>query len=409
MTHDMLDGHYRQHSRKVMASLIRLLGSFELAEEALQDAFLQAAIHWPQTGLPHNPVAWLISAGRFRTIDRLRRSSRLDELSDEVRDRLYDGGEAGMVEEAELVRDDELRLIFICCHPSLPADAQLALALREVCGLRTEEIARAFLVPAPTIAQRIVRAKKRIRDLALPYELPEKSELPARLSVVLHTIYLLFNEGYAASSGSDLMRPALAEEAIRLARLLLGLLDEPEIPGLLALMLFQHARAAARHSASGELVLLADQDRSLWRQDWIAEADRMLERALARGTAGPYTLQAAIASVHAKAPSSAETDWRQIVRLYDLLLEALPSPVVALNRAVSVAMVEGPAAGLALVDDLIEAGNLAGFHLAHAARADFLRQLGETEAARSAYAAALALAKLEPERQFLTRRLLALG
>ncbi|MFM2278457.1 MAG: hypothetical protein RLZZ444_688 [Pseudomonadota bacterium] len=409
MTHEMLDGHYRQHSRKVMASLIRLLGSFELAEEALQDAFLQAAIHWPQTGLPNNPVAWLISAGRFRTIDRLRRSSRLDELSDEVRDRLYDGGEAGMVEEAELVRDDELRLIFICCHPSLPADAQLALALREVCGLRTEEIARAFLVPAPTIAQRIVRAKKRIRDLALPYDLPEKSELPARLSVVLHTIYLLFNEGYAASSGSDLMRPALAEEAIRLARLLLGLLDEPEIPGLLALMLFQHARAAARHSASGELVLLADQDRSLWRQDGIAEADRLLECALARATAGPYTLQAAIASVHAKAPSSAETDWRQIVRLYDLLLEAMPSPVVALNRAVAVSMVEGPAAGLALVDDLIEAGNLAGFHLAHAARADFLRQLGETEAARSAYAAALALAKLEPERQFLTRRLLALG
>lgn len=409
MMHDMLEGHYRQHSRKVLASLIRLLGTFELAEEALQDAFLQAAIHWPQSGLPNNPVAWLVSTGRFKTIDRLRRSSRLNELSDEVRDRLYDGGEAGMVEEAELIGDDELRLIFICCHPSLPADAQLALALREVCGLKTEEIARAFLVPAPTIAQRIVRAKKRIRDLALPYDLPEKAELPARLSIVLHTIYLLFNEGYAASSGTDLMRPALAEEAIRLARLLQGLLDEPEILGLLALMLFQHARAAARHSASGELVLLADQDRSLWHSDGIAEADKMLERALAQGTAGPYTLQAAIASVHAKAPTSAETDWRQIVRFYDLLLEALPSPVVALNRAVSVAMVEGPAAGLALVDDLIGAGNLAGFHLAHAERADFLRQLGEVEAARSTYAAALALTKLEPERQFLTRRLQALG
>ncbi|MDO6966783.1 RNA polymerase sigma factor [Rhizobium alvei] len=409
MTREMLEGHYRQHSRKVLASLIRLLGTFELAEEAMQDAFLQAAIHWPQSGLPRNPVAWLVSAGRFRTIDRLRRSSRLNELSDAIRDHLYDDGEAGMVEEAELIGDDELRLIFICCHPSLPADAQLALALREVCGLKTEEIARAFLVPAPTIAQRIVRAKKRIRDLALPYDLPEKAELPARLSVVLHTIYLLFNEGFAASSGTDLMRPALAEEAIRLARLLQGLLDEPEILGLLALMLFQHARAAARHSASGELVLLADQDRSLWHSDGIAEADKMLERALAQGTAGPYTLQAAIASVHAKAPTSAETDWRQIVRLYDLLLEALPSPVVALNRAVSVAMVEGPAAGLALVDDLIGAGNLAGFHLAHAARADFLRQLGEVEAARSAYAAALALTKLEPERQFLTRRLQALG
>jgi RNA polymerase sigma-70 factor (ECF subfamily) len=404
-----LDAIYRRHSRKALASLIRLLGSFDLAEEALQDAFLQAARHWPEKGPPANPVAWLVSTGRFKVIDRLRRHKRLGELTPDVTATLYGSGAVEMQDEPELLVDDELRLIFICCHPALQPDAQLALALREVCGLKTEEIARAFLVSAPTIAQRIVRAKKRIRELALPYELPDAAALPARLSVVLHVIYLLFNEGYAASAGADLMRQDLAEEALRLNRLLIGLLPEPEVLGLAALMLFQHARAPARRGVDGDLILLADQDRRLWRQDLIAEATALLERAWASGEVGAYTLQAAIAGVHSTAPSSEVTDWRRIVGLYDLMLQAAPSPIAALNRAVAVAMVDGPAAGLALVDRLLETGGLGAYHLAHAARADFLRQIGDISTARQAYQHALSLAKLEPERQFLARRIRELG
>jgi RNA polymerase sigma-70 factor (ECF subfamily) len=409
MMQGALDAIYRQHSRRAMASLVRLLGSFDLAEEALQDALLQAARQWPEKGLPVNPVAWLVSTGRFQVIDRLRRLKRLGELADDVTDALYGSGTVEMQDEPELLADDELRLIFMCCHPALQPDAQLALALREVCGLKTEEIARAFLVSAPTIAQRIVRAKKRIRDLALPYDVPDPAALPARLSVVLHVIYLLFNEGYAASSGADLMRQDLAEEAIRLNRLLITLLPEPEVLGLGALMLFQHARAPARRGADGDLILLADQHRSLWKRDLIAEAKVLLERAWAGGAAGPYMLQAAIAGAHSTAKSSGETDWRRILGLYDLLLQAAPSPITALNRAVAVAMVDGPAAGLALVDLLLETGGLGAYHLAHAARADFLRQIGDIAQARQAYQQALALAKLEPERQFLARRIHELG
>ncbi|MCV3765574.1 RNA polymerase sigma factor [Rhizobium sp. TRM95796] len=406
---DGIDAIFRQHSRKALASLIRLLGSFDLAEEALQDAFLQAARQWPEKGPPDNPLAWLVSTGRFQVIDRLRRHKRFGELTADVTDTLYGSGTVEMQDEPELLADDELRLIFICCHPALQPDAQLALALREVCGLKTEEIARAFLVSAPTIAQRIVRAKKRIRELALPYDVPDAAALPARLSVVLHVIYLLFNEGYAASSGADLMRQDLAEEAIRLNRLLIGLLPGPEVLGLGALMLFQHARAPARRGADGDLVLLADQDRRLWRQDLIAGATTLLERAWASGEVGAYTLQAAIAGVHSTATSSEETDWRRIVGLYDLVLQAAPSPIAALNRAVAVAMVDGPAGGLALVDRLLETGELGAYHLAHAARADFLRQIGDIAQARQAYQQALSLAKLEPERQFLAHRIRELG
>ncbi|QLF69901.1 RNA polymerase sigma factor [Peteryoungia desertarenae] len=402
---EMLDQLYRQHSRKVLASLIRLLGSFDLAEEAMQDAFLEAARQWTKQGVPRNPVSWLVSTGRFRVIDRLRRDKRFGELTGDVTESLYGDGEERMESEPDLLSDDELRLIFICCHPALPPDAQIALALREVCGLKTEEIARAFLVSAPTIAQRIVRAKKRIRDLELAYEVPPSSTLAMRLSTVLHVIYLVFNEGYAASAGPDLMRLDLAEEAIRLNRLLIELLPEAEVLGLAALLLFQHARAPARRTSGGDLILLADQDRSLWKQDLIAEACVLLDRAMAGGEAGAYTLQAAIAGLHSTAATSETTDWRRIVRLYDLLLQATPSPVVALNRAVAVAMVEGPAAGLTLVNQLMEAHGLSTHHLAHAARADFLRQLGDADGARSAYQQALALARLDAEREFLARRI----
>ena len=393
---------YRGESRAVLATLIRLLGDFELAEEALHEAFRAALEQWPRDGVPDRPRAWLVSAGRFKAIDQLRRQARFEPLDIERHDVAAEETASAVLEG---VPDDRLRLIFTCCHPALAADAQVALTLREVCGLTTEEIAAAFLIPAPTLAQRIVRAKAKIRDARIPYEVPAASELPERLEPVLRVVYLVFNEGYAASSGASLVRHDLCAEAIRLARLLVELLPEPEAIGLLALMLLQDSRRAARISASGELVLLDEQDRSLWNRAQIEEGTALVDRLLAARRLGPYTLQAAIASVHARAPDAGATDWRQIVVLYDALLHLEPSPVIELNRAVAVAMRDGPAAGLVLVDALLERGELADYRLAHAARADLCRRLGRTAEARAAYQRALELTGQEAERRFLARRL----
>ena len=393
---------YRGESRAVLATLIRLLGDFELAEEALHEAFRAALEQWPRDGVPDRPRAWLVSAGRFKAIDQLRRQARFEPLEIERHDVAAEEAESAALEG---VPDDRLRLIFTCCHPALAVDAQVALTLREVCGLATEEIAAAFLIPAPTLAQRIVRAKAKIRDARIPYEVPAASELPERLEPVLRVVYLVFNEGYAASSGTSLVRHDLCAEAIRLARLLVELLPEPEAMGLLALMLLQDSRRTARMSASGELVLLDEQDRSLWNRAQIEEGTALVDRLLAARRIGPYTLQAVIASVHARAPDAGATDWRQIVVLYDALLHLEPSPVIELNRAVAVAMRDGPASGLALVDALLERGELAGYRLAHAARADLCRRLGRTAQARAAYQRALELTSQEAERRFLARRL----
>jgi RNA polymerase sigma-70 factor (ECF subfamily) len=400
---------YRSESRRVLATLIRLLGDFDLAEEALHDAFAAAAEQWRRDGAPANPRAWLVSAGRFKAIDRLRRRARFDASLTELAERLDAENQEAAMREAEEIEDDRLRLIFTCCHPTLPPDAQLALTLREVCGLTTEEIARAFLTAAPTLAQRIVRAKTRIRDAKIPYEVPSLTDLPDRLDSVLHTIYLVFNEGYSASSGTSLTRHDLSGEAIRLGRLLVDLLPEPEAVGLLALMLLQESRCAARTSPSGELVLLADQDRTLWDRKQIEEGTGLLERALSSRRFGPYTLQAAIAAVHANAPDAAATDWSEIAALYDILLKADPSPVIALNRAAAIAMRDGPAAGLALIDAIFARGELLDYHLAHSARADFCRRLGRNADARASYAQALSLTRQEPERRFIERRLAELG
>jgi RNA polymerase sigma-70 factor, ECF subfamily len=401
---------YLSDSRRVLATLIRLLGDFDVAEEALHDAFRAALEQWPHDGVPANPRAWLVSAGRFKAIDGLRRRKRFDALDD-----VGEAADVAVVDPAawadeESVEDDRLRLIFTCCHPALAPDAQVALTLREVCGLTTEEIARAYLLPAPTLAQRIVRAKAKIREARIPYQVPAQAELPARLDTVLRVIYLVFNEGYAASSGRSLLRLDLSAEAIRLGRLIVELLPEPEVSGLLALMLLHESRRAARTSASGELVLLDDQDRSRWDRGQIAEGVRLVEQALASGRArsGPYAIQAAIAALHAEAATPAATDWAEIVGLYDVLLRADASPVVELNRAVAVAMRDGPAAGLALVDAILERGDLADYRLAHAARADLCRRLGRTAEARAAYERALALTKQEMDRRFLERRLAAL-
>jgi len=394
---------YRTESRRVLATLIRLLGDFDLAEEALHDAFRAAMEQWPREGVPDNPRAWLVSAGRFKAIDGIRRRSRFDALEDMAEQ--VEAIPAEPEPDEESIEDDRLRLMFTCCHPALPPDAQVALTLREVCGLTTEEIARAFLAGAPTLAQRIVRAKSKIRDARIPYEVPPRAELPERLDNVLRVIYLVFNEGYSASSGAALTRHDVSGEAIRLGRLLLELLPEPEVMGLLALMLLQESRRAARSSPQGELILLADQDRSLWNREQIAEGVAHVERALASRQAGPYALQAAIAAVHAEAPQAADTDWAQIVALYDVLLQATPSPVIELNRAVAVTMRDGPAAGLALIDAILVRGDLADYHLAHSARADFCRRLGRNEEARASYRRALDLARQEPERRFLQRRL----
>ena len=396
---------YRADSRRVLATLIRLLGDFDLAEEALHDAFIAAAEQWPRDGLPKNPFAWLVSAGRFKAIDRLRRRARFDAAQAELAREIEDAMEDATAFDSDEIADDRLRLIFTCCHPALAPDAQVALTLREVCGLTTEEIASAFLVAAPTVAQRIVRAKAKIKEARLPYEVPARPELPDRLDAVLRVVYLVFNEGYSASSGASLTRHDLSGEAIRLGRLLCELLPEPEALGLLALMLLHESRRAARMSAEGDLILLGEQARARWDRALIAEGLPLVDRAFASREVGAYALQAAIAAIHARAASSEATDWAEIVSLYGLLLEADPSPVVALNRAAAVAMRDGPAAGLQLIDAILESGALADYHLAHAARADLLRRLGRREEARATYERALDLARQQPEQRFLMRRL----
>jgi RNA polymerase sigma-70 factor, ECF subfamily len=403
--HEKVDAVYRSDSRRVLATLIRLLGDFDLAEEALHNAFMAAIEQWPRDGVPDSPRAWLVSAGRFKAIDSLRRRARFDAARADIATRLDAVAFNAVAQEDQDIEDDRLRLVFTCCHPALPPDAQVALTLREVCGLRTEEIASAFLTTPPTIAQRIVRAKGKIRDAHIPYEVPSRADLASRLDSVLRVIYLVFTEGYSASSGDLLTRPDLSGEAIRLGRLIVELLPEPEGVGLLALMLLQESRRGARTSPAGELVLLQDQERSLWNRDHITEGIALVERALTSRRFGPYTLQASIAAVHAEAPNAAATDWAQIVGLYDVLVRVEPSPVVELNRAVAVAMRDGPSAGLTLVDAILARGDLQDYHLAHSARAELCRRLGRTAEARASYQRALELARQEPERRFLERRL----
>ncbi|WP_172147613.1 MULTISPECIES: RNA polymerase sigma factor [Pseudomonas] len=401
--HELLTALYRDESRRVLATLIRLLGDFDLAEEALHEAFRVAMEQWPRDGVPANPRAWLVSAGRFKAIDGLRRQARFEPLDAQLADSIAARDQPPW--DGDSVENDRLRLIFTCCHPALAADAQVALTLREICDLSTEDIARAFLTSPSTVAQRIVRAKAKIRDARIPYEVPGRGELAERLESVLQVIYLVFNEGYFASSGDALTRSHLSSEAIRLGRLLLDLLPEPEVMGLLALMLLHEARRPARTSASGEPVLLDEQDRSLWSAELIAEGDILVLQALRSRRFGAYALQAAIAAVHAEAPNAAATDWAQIVGLYDALLRISPSPVIELNRAVALAMRDGPAAGLALIEALLERGELVDYHLAHAAQADLYRRLGRSGEARAAYRRALHLARQGPDRQFLQRRL----
>lgn len=403
----ILDALYRAESRQVLATLIRLLGDFDRAEEAMHEAFRAALEQWPAEGVPAKPRAWLVSTGRFKAIDALRRRARFEAPLEALPDVPAEPEEA--LEAEGPLQDDRLRLIFTCCHPALGAEARAALTLREVCGLTTEAIARAFLAPPSTIAQRIVRAKAKIRDARIPYEVPSARELPLRLDAVLQVIYLVYNEGYTAASGDSLTRPGVSGEAIRLGRLLNELLGEPEAQGLLALMLLQESRRAARTSPSGDLVLLEDQDRSLWDLGSIQEGTALAARALGSPRAGRYALQAAIAAAHANAPGPAATDWNRIVGLYDALARMDPSPVVALNRAVAVAMRDGPVAGLALIDTLLAEGQLAQYHLAHAARADLCRRAGRLDDARASYRAALALVRQDPERRFLERRLKELG
>jgi len=402
------DAIYRTESRRVFATLVRLLGDFDLAEEALHDAFRAALEQWPRDGVPANPRAWLVSTGRFKAIDGIRRRSRFDSMEDvaEQVDAVIDESTS---QDGEDIEDDRLRLIFTCCHPALSADAQVALTLREVCDLTTEEIAQAYLSAAPTMAQRIVRAKAKIRDARIPYQVPEANELAERLDSVLRVIYLVFNEGYSASSGRSLTRVDLSGEAIRLGRLLVELQPEPEAVGLLALMLLHESRRAARTSRAGELVLLDDQDRALWNRELIREGSSLVERALQSQRFGAYTIQAAISAVHADAASAQATDWSEIVGFYDLLMRADPSPVIELNRAVAVAMRDSPAAGLAIIDGILARGDLDDYHLAHAARADLCRRMGKTAEARASYERAIALTRQEPERRFLERRLAALS
>lgn len=399
---------YRTQSRQVLATLIRLLGDFDAAEEALHEAFTVAVEQWEREGIPANPRAWLVSTGRFKAIDGMRRRARFDASLEELARQLETATislDAESLDEHS-VEDDRLRLIFICCHPALTPEAQIAMTMREVCGLTTEEIARAFLTKPATIAQRIVRAKAKIRDAHIPYDVPPQEELPGRVDAVLRVVYLVFNEGYSASSGDAVTRHDLSGEAIRLARVLVQLLPDPETIGLLALLLLQDSRRDARVSESGDVILLEDQDRTRWKRDFITEGAALVQRAFSMGEVGPYAIQSAIASIHAQAASAAATDWRRIVDLYDLLLKAEPSPVVELNRAVAVAMLHGPEAGLRLIDDLFARGELQTYHLAHAARADLCRRLGRTDDARCAYEQALGLTRQEPERRFLERRLL---
>ena len=403
-----LDIIYQTESRRIFATLVRLLGDFDLAEDALHDAFRIALEQWPRDGEPANPRAWLVSAGRFKAIDGLRRRARFDSSLDEAAERFApEAGEAAG-QDSENIEDDRLRLIFTCCHPALPPEARVALTLREVCGLTTEAIAHSFLTNPPTLAQRIVRAKAKIRDAQIPYQVPTREELPGRLEAVLQVIYLVFNEGYSASSGASLTRPDLSAEAIRLGRLLLELLPEPEAIGLLALMLLHESRRAARTSPAGEIILLEDQDRSLWNREQITEGIALVRAALLSGRYGQYTLQATIAAVHGVAPNFAATDWAQIVDLHDRLLQLTPSPVIELNRAVAVAMRDGPAEGLKLIDALLAQGELADYQWAHSARAELCLRLGKTAEAKVSYEKAIALAQQEPERRFLERRLATL-
>ena len=405
LVRETVDTVYRTESRRVLATLIRLLGDFDRAEEAMHEAFAAAIEQWEREGVPANPRAWLVSTARFKAIDALRRRARFDASLGEIAAEYERTIEPVEWEEADGVDDDRLRLIFICSHPALPADAQVALTLREVCGLTTEEIARAFLTGASTLAQRIVRAKSKIRDARIPYQVPSRADLPSRLDVVLHVIYLVFNEGYSASSGASLTRHDLSGEAIRLGRLLVELLPEPEAIGLLALMLLHESRRAARSSPEGELILLDDQDRSLWNRAQIEEGSSLVRRALVSRRFGRFTLQAAIAAVHADAHRAADTDWHEIVELYNLLLELDDSPVIQLNRAAAIAMRDGPEAGLTLVDGLLATGDLDDYHLAHSARADLCRRLGRATEARASYERALRLTRQEPERRFLEKRL----
>lgn len=406
---DKIDAVYRDDSRRVFATLVRLLGDFDLAEEALHDAFAAAMKQWPEEGIPDNPRAWLVSAGRFKAIDTIRRRARFDASMAEIANQLDTKSRTAGPADREDIEDDRLRLIFTCCHPALSPDAQVALTLREVCELTTEAIASAFLTTPPTLAQRIVRAKSKIRDAGIPFDVPSTEDLPDRIDSVLQVVYLVFNEGYAASSGESLTRPDLSGEAIRLGRLLVELLPESEVLGLLALMLLHESRRAARTTPTGELVLLDDQDRSLWNRGQIEEGRALVGRAFSLGPIGAYTVQAAISAAHSAAPSTQQTNWTEIVALYDLLHRATPSPIVELNRAVAVSMRDTPAAGLELIDAILTRGDLADYHLAHAARADMLRRLGQNAAARSAYKQALQLARQEPERRFLEQRLAELA
>ena len=402
---EIADAVYRSDSRRILATLVRLLGDFDLAEETMHDAFAVAIEQWPHVGVPSNPRAWLISAGRFKAVDTMRRKSRSDLKLAELWNAQGETNTNPSQWEEEGIEDDRLRLIFTCCHPALPPEAQVALTLREVCGLTTEEIGRAFLTAAATVAKRIVRAKAKIRDACIPYEVPSGTDLPDRLDAVLQTVYLVFTEGYSASSGDSLTRPDLSGEAIRLGRLLAELLPEPEVEGLLALMVLHESRRDARTTSDGELVLLDDQERSLWNRTLIQEGLALVDRALASGRFGPYTLQAAIAAVHAGTPTAAATDWGQIVGLYDALVSQNPSPVLELNRAVAIAMRDGPLAGLTLIDAALARGDLEDYYLAHAARADLCRRLRQTSAAHASYQKALGLARLRPAQRFLERRL----
>jgi len=402
--YEQVDAIYRSESRRVFATLIRLLGDFDLAEEAMQTAFAAALEQWPREGVPANPRAWLVSTARFKAIDALRRRARLNSSIMESMGPLEASPNPIEADQPE-IEDDRLRLIFTCCHPALPPDAQVALTLREVCGLTTEEIARAFLTSAPTMAQRIVRAKAKIRDACIPYEVPARAELPNRLDVVLRVVYLVFNEGYTTSLGPTLMRHDLSSEAIRLARLFLELLPDPEAEGLLALMLLHESRRSARTTPDGEMILLEDQDRSLWNRELIAEGIRLVRRAFASRRLGPYTVQAAISALHAEAPSSAATDWSEIVGLYDLLLRIEPSPVVELNLAVAIAMRDGPRAGLSQIEGLLAKGELENYPLAHSAKGELCRRAGQMDKAKASFEKALALTSQEQQRRFLQRRL----